>query len=182
MAIDPRVSGIFEPGSPTGTVGASTFLPAIGLGLQAFGSIAKTLAIRDTSRLNAFIASKNAELADIKARVVKKETDIAVSLKRKEGRRFLSMQRALIGATGLTSESFERIVEQTVIDTELDALAVRFRGITREGEVRAKGGRQRIEEVVQRGKAKRAGFEALLSGLGSSLKITEELKKQGVIK
>lgn len=169
-------------GPPTGstvtTASASTFLPAIGLGLQAFSSFATILARRDTAKLNAFIASENARLSEIKARIVRKETDIAVSQKRKEGIAFLSKQEALIGATGLTSESFAKVVEQTVMDAELDALAVRYRGLVREGDVKAVGGRERIEAEVQKGKVKRAGFEALLSTLSSSINITEEIRKQ----
>lgn len=170
-----------EAATATTAAASSSFLPVIGLGLQAFSSISTAFAIRDTARLNAFIASKNAELADIKARVVRKESDIAEAFTRKKGKELISAQRAVIGTTGITAESFEKVVEQTAFEAELGALAVRYRGLVREGDVRAKAGRARLETVTQKGKARRAGFEALLSGLGSSIEIVQELKRQGII-
>lgn len=151
-------------------------LAAIAIGLQGFGIISKQMALRDNAKLNALIASGNVELAKIKVRIIKKETGLAVSLKRREGRAFLSKQRALIGATGLTSESFAMVTEQTAFDNEMDALAVQFRGLQREGDVKAVGGRQRIIETFQKGVARTAGFEALLAGLGTAAKIGEATK------
>lgn len=175
----PKGQIIQGPAEGVGVSGKS-FLPAIGLGLQAFSGIISSLAIRDTARLNAFIAGKNAELKEIEARIAKKESDIAVALTKRKGKKLLSAQQAAIGMTGLTAESFEKVVEETIMDTELEAAAVRFRGIVREGDILAQAGRERGEAAIQRGKARRAGFQSLLKGLGSGIEITQELKKQGI--
>jgi hypothetical protein len=175
---------------------SSGTLALVGLGLEAFGGISKAFAIRDANRLNAQISENNAKLFEIESRIADKKLNIVKKVNRleesrfrKEGKRFLSTQRAAIGKTGITSESFAGLVEETAFDLELDALAIRYVGSEKEGVARlkvteaiSKGLSEERKAALSRDKARQAGFNALLSGLGSGIGIIDELKQRGIIK
>jgi len=93
----------------------------IGLALSAIGMISSGQAQAKAARYNAQVAERQATAATQKAAYEEE-------MRREKGRKLSASQRAAAGATGITMESFSDVFAQTALDTELDALAIRYGG------------------------------------------------------
>ena len=97
-------------------------ISAIGTALSAVGQYRAGQAQKKATEYNAQVAERQATAATQKAAYEEE-------MRREKGRKLSASQRAAAGATGITMESFSDVFAQTALDTELDALAIRYGGI-----------------------------------------------------
>ena len=93
----------------------------LGTALQAFGTFRAGQAQEKAAEYSAQVAERQATAATQKAAYEEE-------MRREKGRKLSASQRAAAGATGITMESFSDVFAQTALDTELDALAIRYGG------------------------------------------------------
>ena len=70
----------------------------------------------------------NAQIAERQAMVATQKAAYEEEMRREKGKKLSASQRAAAGATGITMGSFSDVFAQTALDTELDALAIRWGG------------------------------------------------------
>ena len=98
-----------------------TIIMLIGMAISALGSYKAGQAQEKAAEYNAQVAERQATAATQKAAFEEE-------MRREKGRKLSASQRAAAGATGITMESFSDVFAQTALDTELDALAIRYGG------------------------------------------------------
>jgi len=102
-------------------------------GLQAISAIGSAYVdiqnIKARSEALRFSSELKAQVAEINARIARENRDRAVALKRKEIKRLTSTQRALFGKAGVQiSESARQVIEETGLQGDMAALAIKFAG------------------------------------------------------
>jgi len=141
---------------------AILILLGLGTALSAVGMIRSGQAQEKAAEYNAQVAERQATVATQKAAYEEE-------MRREKGRKLSASQRAAAGATGVTMESFSDIFAQTALDTELDALAIRYGGDIGSSMYRSEAVGQRFTGT----QAKKAGTisagATLLTGAGKAI-------------
>jgi len=141
---------------------ALVILLGLGFALSAVGSIRAGQAQEKAAEYNAQVAERQATAATQKAAFEEE-------MRREKGRKLSASQRAAAGATGITMESFSDVFAQTALDTELDALAIRYGGDIGASMYKSEAGGLRFTGT----QAKKAGTisagATLLTGAGKTL-------------
>ena len=111
----------------------------------------------------------NAQVAERQATAATQKAAFEEEMRREKGRKLSASQRAAAGAAGITMESFSDVFAQTALDTELDALAIRYGG-----DIESSRYKSEAEMLRFQGKqAKRTGWitagTTLLTGAGKQL-------------
>lgn len=98
-------------------------LTAVGTGFQVISAVAQ-------GQSQASMAEYNAKVAEAQAAQVREAAAFEERRSRDSARRFLSTQRALYGASGVTVEEGSPllVMADTAAESELDALAIRYSG------------------------------------------------------
>jgi len=138
-----------------------TIIMLIGMAISALGSYKAGQAQEKAAEYNAQVAERQATAATQKAAYEEE-------MRREKGRKLSASQRAAAGATGITMESFADVFAQTALDTELDALAIRYGGDIGSSMYRSEATGQRFAGA----QAKKAGIlsagATLLTGAGKA--------------
>ena len=133
----------------------------LGTALQAFGAFRAGQAQEKAAEYSAQVAERQATAATQKAAYEEE-------MRREKGRKLSASQRAAAGATGITMESFSDVFAQTALDTELDALAIRYGGDIESSRYKSEATGQRFAGK----QAKKAGIlsagATLLTGAGKA--------------
>ena len=136
-------------------------ISAIGTALSAVGQYRAGQAQKKATEYNAQVAERQATAATQKAAYEEE-------MRREKGRKLSASQRAAAGATGITMESFSDVFAQTALDTELDALAIRYGGDIESSRYKSEATGQRFAGT----QAKKAGIlsagATLLTGAGKA--------------
>ena len=136
-------------------------LMSIGTALSAVGMIRSGQAQEKAAEYNAQVAERQATAATQKAAYEEE-------MRREKGRKLSASQRAAAGATGITMESFSDVFAQTALDTELDALAIRYGGDIESSRYKSEATGQRFTGA----QAKKTGIlsagATLLTGAGKA--------------
>lgn len=138
-------------------------------GFSAYQSIQQGKDRAGMASYNALIARQNADLALQKQELQKTQTRIAEKRQREENRKFLSAQRSLYGKAGVQMEGTPLLtLQDTAMEGELDALAIRYAGSIEEANIVAQGSAYRQE--AQLAKMRGEGYSAAgYAGAGSEL-------------
>ena len=107
---------------------------------QAYSSYQQAEHSRDVGKYNEAVAKQEAEQA-------RKEAEVAASAKRRAGQRAMSRQRALYAKAGvsLSSKSPLLVLEETLAESEHDALLETYFGESKARGFEARGGLLRSE-------------------------------------
>lgn len=144
--------------------------------ISAVGAMQSANAQAQAAEYNAKVQERNAIIADNNRRLNIRQAEVAVEDKRRETRRTLSSIRAAYGNSGLDlAGSPLDVLEDTAIESELDAQRIEFQGrvANREGAIQVLG----LQEDAQLNRmnaknAKRAGgiaaAGAFIGGIGGA--------------
>jgi hypothetical protein len=145
-------------------------MPGIGFGLQVVGSLIGAGAESGASKAEATMLQERARLDRFNAKLIKETTKQRVGRAKKAGKRFLSSQTALIGASGLAAEDFADITAETATENEMEALSILLEGRTAEFEklAEAEAGEKAARQVKKAGRRTLLGRSIGLVGAGIS--------------
>jgi hypothetical protein len=152
----------------------SYILQAIGLGGETVGAAVSEKATRQLGTLRRGMFESSAEVDEFNARLVEVATERGVGAIRARGEALESAQTAIAAASGVETGGFSPILDETVKNNELDALAALIEGKVGAGglraEARTKRREGRIAEIGSKLEAEATKSKAvsnLFSGIGS---------------
>lgn len=155
-------------------MGIETALIA-GAVLSVAATAASTISSVNQQQSAADAANYNADLAQTNAQVAQNQSGAAEDQSRRNARAVLARQRAAAAETGLGfSGSVADVYGDATRDAELDALRIRYRGLTEASGLQADAALQRAQ-----GKAanKAAGVEMLNGGLTAASQVASAYGK-----
>lgn len=166
-------------------VAAVTMLLASGV--SAYASYSAGQAQKRMSAYNALVAERNADLAGKKRELQQAQIRIQEQKERKKTQRFLASQKTGYAKAGVLFEGTPMaVMEDTVMEGELDAQAIRYAGSLEEANIIAEQSAYRQEAVLQsmRGQAaSQAGAigagKELITGIGQFANYSAEAKLYG---
>jgi hypothetical protein len=151
----------------------STILKAIGLGGETVGAAVSEKATRQLGTLRRGMFESAADVDEFNARLVEVATERGVEVLRSRGEALESAQSAVAAASGVETGGFSPILDETVKNNELDALAALIEGKAVAGGLRAEARTKRREgKLVEIGSkleaeaTKSKAVSNLFSGIG----------------
>lgn len=123
----------------------STILSAIGLGGETVGAAVSASATRKIGTLRRGMLESAAEVDEFNARLVEVATEQGVGAIRAQGEALESAQTAVAAASGVETGGFSPVLDETVKNNELDALAALIEGKVGAAGLRAEARTKRRE-------------------------------------
>jgi hypothetical protein len=132
--------------------------------MQVFGGAVTSVAENKADQANASTLKMGAFIDRINAEAVERATAQEEARVRRAGEGVMSAQEALVGVSGLTSESFEPVLSEAEKNLEMDALAVRLRGENQALSLRRSA---RFKELNVKGIEAASKFRSITNLLGT---------------
>jgi hypothetical protein len=123
----------------------SYILQAIGLGGETVGAAVSEKATSEIGTLRRGMFESAAEVDEFNARLVEIATEQGVGVIRARGEALESAQTAIAAASGVETGGFSPILDETVKNNELDALAALIEGKAAAGGLQAEARTKRRE-------------------------------------
>jgi hypothetical protein len=123
----------------------STILQAFGLGGETVGAAVSEKATRQVGTIRRGQFESAAEVDEFNARLVEIATEQRVGVVRAQGEALESAQTAVAAASGVETGGFSPILDETVKNNELDALAALIEGKAGAAGLRAEARTKRRE-------------------------------------
>jgi hypothetical protein len=159
--------------SPTGieiAAGIAAAAAVAGAGVAAYGQYQQGQTANKVAQYNAELANRNAQIADQNAEAVRFAGTAKEEQSRDEVRQVLARQRALVGASGVTTEGSPLLVMmESARQGELDALRIRYATDIEEQQRLLEGQQQRSQAFLQGAQGRAAQSAGTLAAGGSIL-------------
>lgn len=124
------------------------YLQAIGIGGETVSAAVSSKASKELGTLQRGMFESAAEVDEFNARLIEVATKERVGAIRRQGESLESAQTAIAAASGVETGSFSPVLDQTVRDNELDALAALLEGKVGAENLRAEARTKRRQGVI----------------------------------
>lgn len=134
-------------------------------------------------KTQARIASRNAQLQRTQAATARQQAGAQEEAQRRDARRFLGTQRAAIGQAGIgTGGTVADLLEDSAVQSELDALNIRYGGELQASELFNQAGMSDAEAQILRANAKAAKRAGTIGAATSLLSAGSQAYGSGLLK